>query len=310
MEGWEPYIENFSYYLTIEKGLSQNSVEAYVLDVSKLALFCADTYHGTSPVEVVADQIYELFTWLAELGIGARSQARIISGIKAFYKYMLIEGLIDADPTELIETPRLSRKIPEVLELAEIDAMIDAIDLSKQEGIRNRAIVECLYSCGLRVSELCDLKLSQTRFSEEFILVRGKGNKERLVPISKRAIDEIQQYISEFRVALPIQLGHEDYLFLNRRGKRLTRVMIFTIIKELATIAGIRKNVSPHTFRHSFATHLVDGGADLRAVQDMLGHESILTTEIYTHLDREHLRAEIDMFHPRSAIKSRNKKGV
>jgi len=238
--------------------------------------------------------------WAAELGMQASSQARLISGIKAFYKYLLISGSIEADPSELLEAPKIGRKLPDTLNHFEVEALIAAIDLSKPEGERNKAIIETLYGCGLRVSELINLKISNLYFNEEFIKVQGKGDKERLVPIGKAAMNQINRYIEQVRVHQNIQKSYEDYVFLNRRGKSLTRVMIFTIIKNLAEIIGLKKTISPHTFRHSFATELIERGADLRAVQEMLGHESITTTEIYTHLDREYLRNMIMSFHPRA----------
>ncbi|NOR87755.1 MAG: tyrosine recombinase, partial [Bacteroidales bacterium] len=240
--------------------------------------------------------------WLAELGLSSSSQARIISGIKAFYRFLLLEKQIETDPTELLELPRLGRKLPETLELDEIDAMIAEIDRSKPEGERNKAIIETLYSCGLRVTELVELKISHMYPEDSFIRVIGKGDKERLVPIGNQAIKQIDIYLNNIRNHIDIVKGHEDYIFLNRRGKKLTRNMIFLIIKDLAERAAIHKNISPHTFRHSFATHLVEGGADLRAVQEMLGHESIITTEIYTHLDRSFLKAEILNHHPRNKM--------
>ncbi len=305
MENWDGYLENFTFFLQMEKSMADNSVEAYVRDAGKLASFIHMSYPEIDPTKVKEHHISAFIHWLGEFGIGARSQARILSGIKAFFKHLVLDKLIDEDPTITMEMPQLSRKLPELLEVAEIDDMLSIIDLSTDEGQRNRAIIETLYSCGLRVSELCGLLISNIHLDEGFIKIKGKGNKERLVPISGKAIKEISLYTSGYRCFMNIVPGHEDILFLNRRGRQLTRVMIFTIVKQLATAAGIIKNVSPHTFRHSFATHLVDGGADLRAVQDMLGHESILTTEIYTHLDREHLRSAIEMYHPRS-----DKRGV
>lgn len=280
--------------------MAENSVDAYIRDAGKLSAFVQLYYPSVRPVDISEGHVTEFIHWLGEIGIGARSQARILSGIKAFFRHLKIEGILENDPTQNMEMPQLSRKLPEILEVAEIDSMLDVIDLSTGEGQRNRAIIETLYSCGLRVSELCGLLISNMFLDDGFIKVKGKGSKERLVPISKKAIKEIGLYIQGNRCFMDIVPGHEDFLFLNRRGKQLTRVMIFTIVKQLAEAAGIRKSISPHTFRHSFATHLVDGGADLRAVQDMLGHESILTTEIYTHLDREHLRSAIELYHPRS----------
>jgi len=297
---WTKYKDGFKTFLKLEKNLSDKTLEAYLLDVKKLEDFICDNYDHTTAETVSFKQIQALIIWLNELGISARSQARILSGIKNFYKYLVLEGIIEENPTALIEMPKLGLKLPEVLSIIEIDNIEKAIDLSKAEGHRNKAIIETLFSCGLRVSELTELKLSNVFFQERFIRVIGKGDKERLVPISEKALNDILLYLPD-RNSLPvIHPESADILFLNRRGKKLTRVMIFTIVKELAKAAGINKKVSPHTFRHSFATCLVDGGADLRAVQEMLGHESIVTTEIYTHLDKEYLRDTIFQFHPRS----------
>ena len=296
---WEGLIAAYKGFLKLEKGLSVNSIEAYLADVGKLRQYLELHQVDTAPAELDHEQLRAFLMWIGDMGLSARSQARILSGIKAFYHYLLLEDLIQKDPTALLEGPRLGRKLPEVLTVSEIDRMLDKIDLSKAEGRRNKAMLETLYSCGLRVSELVGLKLSGIFRAEGFIRVIGKGDKERLVPFSPRALKEIDLYMPD-RNSLSIQPGHEDILFLNRRGKMLTRNMVFTIIRELAQAAGIKKTVSPHTFRHSFATHLVEGGADLRAVQEMLGHESITTTEIYTHLDREYLREAIISFHPRS----------
>ena len=286
--------------MKLEKSLSANTIEAYINDVSKLISFLEIKNCNLPPESITMTNLKEFIRWINELGLGARSQARIISGIKAFYKYLLLEDVIETDPTTLLETPKIGRKLPEVLSVEEIDLLIGHIDLSKSEGQRNKAMVETLYSCGLRVSELINLKLSNIFFNQGFVRVTGKGNKERLVPIGSKAIHEIELYLIDRNKLPVISRESEDILFLNRRGRKLTRVMIFTIIKDLAEKSGIKKNISPHTFRHSFATHLIDGGADLRAVQEMLGHESILTTEIYTHLDREYLRDAIIRFHPRS----------
>ena len=297
---WKSYISGFRTFLKLEKSLSANTIEAYINDVSKLISFLEIKNCNLPPESITMTNLNEFIRWINELGLGARSQARIISGIKAFYKYLLLEDVIETDPTTLLETPKIGRKLPEVLSVEEIDLLIGHIDLSKSEGQRNKAMVETLYSCGLRVSELINMKLSNIFFNQGFVRVTGKGNKERLVPVGSKAIHEIELYLID-RNRLPvISRESEDILFLNRRGRKLTRVMIFTIIKDLAEKSGIKKNISPHTFRHSFATHLIDGGADLRAVQEMLGHESILTTEIYTHLDREYLRDAIIRFHPRS----------
>ncbi|MCE3278553.1 MAG: Tyrosine recombinase xerC [Bacteroidetes bacterium] len=253
-----------------------------------------------SPKELELQHLQDFVKWVNELGMAAHSQARMISGIKGFYKYLLLENVVSNDPTTLLEAPKLGRKLPDTLSVNDINKIIEAIDLSSNEGQRNKAMIETLYSCGLRVSELVNLKISHLYFNDEFIKVTGKGDKERLVPIGSVAIKQINIYKDEIRVHIPVKKDHEDFLFLNRRGARLTRVMIFTIIKRLAAKAQLKKHISPHTFRHSFATHLIEGGADLRAVQEMLGHESITTTEIYTHLDREYLRSAIIQFHPRS----------
>jgi integrase/recombinase XerD len=295
---WKTLIKEYEGFLKLEKGLSSNSINAYLSDINKLEQFLELKETGSGPEELDREHLSQFLTWISELGLSARTQARILSGIKAFYHYLLIEDLIEKDPTALLEGPRLDSKLPEVLTVEEIDRMLDLIDLSHPQGRRNRAMLETLYSCGLRVSELVGLKISGIFRAEGFIRVIGKGDKERLVPVSPRALREIDLYLPD-RNALPIQTGHEDVLFLNRRGRMLTRNMVFTIIKELARDAGIQKSVSPHTFRHSFATHLVEGGADLRAVQEMLGHESITTTEIYTHLDKAYLREAIISFHPR-----------
>jgi|TARA_B110000091_G_scaffold69403_1_gene76354 integrase/recombinase XerD len=293
------YIKGFIAYLQLERSLAKNSIEAYTADVDKLFQYLQNEDSGKSFLKVDLNDLRDFLAYINKIGVGARTQARIISGIKTFFKYLLLEDLITSDPSELLEAPRLGRKLPITLSISEIDKIEEVIDLSKPEGTRNKAIIETLYSCGLRVSELCDLKLSNLFFNEQYIRVIGKGDKERLVPIGSSAIKYIQIYTNEIRNHLQIQKGNEDIIFLNRRGRRLTRVMIFTIVKNLVEKAGIDKVVSPHSFRHSFATHLVEGGADLRAVQEMLGHESITTTEIYTHLDREYLRDTILTYHPR-----------
>jgi integrase/recombinase XerD len=297
---WEQYIQNFGVFLRLEKSLSAHSIEAYRRDIGKLVTFLEIRGYGLQPGEIEMSHLKEFLAWINEMGLSARSQARLVSGIKSFFKYLMLEDQIETDPTSLLEVPRIGRKLPEVLSIEEIDSILSGIDMSRPEGRRNRAMLEVLYSCGLRVSELISLRLSNIYFDKGFIRITGKGNKERLVPVGNTALREIRNYLPD-RNSLPvIEKGHEDILFLNRRGKGLSRVMVFTIIKNLASAAGIRKNISPHTFRHSFATHLIDGGADLRAVQEMLGHESILTTEIYTHLDRHYLRDAIIRFHPRS----------
>lgn len=297
---WDKHIKDFGIFLKLEKSLSGHSIEAYTRDVGKLTSFLEMRGYDLSPSGVELHHLSEFLGWINEMGLGARSQARLISGIKSFFKFLLLEDVIETDPTSLLETPRIGRKLPEVLSIEEIDRMLAEIDLSKSEGRRNRAMLEVLYSCGLRVTELINLRFSHIYFDKGFVRLTGKGNKERLVPVGKIALREIRNYLPD-RNSLPrIEKEFEDILFLNRRGSRLSRVMVFSIIKDLAASAGIKKNISPHTFRHSFATHLIDGGADLRAVQEMLGHESILTTEIYTHLDRQYLRDAIIRFHPRS----------
>jgi len=297
---WERAIKDFEYYLKLEKGLSANTVQAYINDVTHLKNFSLFKYPTYSPIEIKLQQLEEFLSYLHDLEIHARSQARIISGIKAFYFFLELGDYIKENPSMLLSTPRLDKKLPIVLTVEEIDELIGAIDLSKPDGHRNRAMLEVLYSCGLRVSELVELKLFQLHFDEGFIRVIGKGNKERLVPISAKAIRELNNYFEQTRNTQKIQKGFENYVFLNKNGRNITRVMVFTIIKQLAKKIGLNKPISPHTFRHSFATHLVEGGADLRAVQQMLGHESIITTEIYTHLDKTYLKQIITDFHPRS----------
>jgi len=288
---WESEIGEFKTFQKVEKNLSDNSVNAYVADLNKLVDFLRSFgYEDVKPEDVTLSHLKEMMEWVSKEGISPRTQARIISGIKAFYKFLLIEEKLEKDPTALLETPKIGRKLPEVLSIEEIDAIINSIDIKKPEGQRNKAILETLYSCGLRVSELIELKISNLFFESGFIKIEGKGSKERLIPISTKAIKEINLYLSEYRRLLNIDPKDEDILFLNRRGRKLSRVMIFTIIKNLVRELGLKKNISPHTFRHSFATHLIDGGANLRAVQEMLGHESIITTEIYTHLDRSEER--------------------
>ena len=296
---WETEIDEFRSYLKLEKGLSDNSINAYISDLNKLVRYLQDRSLEMEPDKVTLTELKGLMEWVSSRGISPRTQARIISGIKSFYKFLLIEEKIEKDPTALLEAPRIGRKLPEVMTVEEIDTIINAVDTKKPEGQRNKAILETLYSCGLRVSELIDMKISNLYFESGFIKIEGKGNKERLVPVSTKAIKEINLYLSEYRRLLKIHPEHEDILFLNRRGKKLSRVMIFTIIKNIANSLNISKNISPHTFRHSFATHLVDGGANLRAVQEMLGHESIITTEIYTHLDKDYLKETVSQFHPR-----------
>lgn len=295
---WEVYKKGFKAYLQLEKSLSDNSVEAYLRDIDKLTQYLQETSSLKTPDALKLEDLQHFIHWVAQLGMTATSQARIISGIKAFYKYCLLENISRLDPTTLLETPKLKRTLPDVLSFEEIESIINQVDLSKPEGARNKAILETMYSCGLRVSEVVNLKLSQLYTDVGFIRVVGKGDKERLVPIGSSAVHYISIYKNNIRVHLQPKPGSEDILFLNNRGSRLSRVMIFLIIRELVKKAGIKKTVSPHTFRHSFATHLVEGGADLRAVQEMLGHESITTTEIYTHLDREFLKKTLESFHP------------
>lgn len=298
---WTPTIKGFKSYLQLERSLSENSVQAYLHDVEMLVQYFVLHEIDVTPQNVEQKQVEDFIQYVSKLGMSATSQARILSGIKAFFKYMLIEDMITKSPTELLEAPKIGRKLPDVLSVEEINSIIDAIDLSTNEGERNKAMLETMYSCGLRVSELVNLKLSNLMFDDGFIIVRGKGDKERIVPIGSVAMKHINIYVNQIRNHMAnIKKESEDILFLNRRGAQLTRVMVFTIIKQLLEKTGINKKVSPHTFRHSFATHLVEGGADLRAVQEMLGHESITTTEIYTHLDREYLRQAIIDFHPRS----------
>ncbi len=297
---WDDSIRGFEDYLRLEKALSQNSINAYINDINKLMDFLKNNFKGITPQKVKLNHLKSFVEWLNEKGVSPRTQARTISGIKSFYKYLLIEEKINSDPTSLLESPKIGRKLPDVLSLEEIDLLINSIDVEKPEGQRNKAILETLYACGLRVSELVNLKASNLFFEQGYVKVEGKSNKERLVPISNRAIVEIKKYQEGYRKSLKISQSAQDILFVNRRGQILSRVMIFTIIKNLAEKVNLNKKISPHTFRHSFATHLIDGGADLRAVQEMLGHESILTTEIYTHLDREYLKDTINQFHPRS----------
>lgn len=298
MKNTRNLLKNFQTYLRLERSLSGNTLLAYTCDIEKLYDFLDDL--GIRITQVSHRELSDFIQQIAELGIAPRTQARIISGIKAFYRFLILESVITDDPSSLLESPRLGRKLPEVLSTEEINALVAAVDLSKAEGQRNKAILETLYGCGLRVTELIELKISHLYFKEAFVKVRGKGNKERLVPISQTALNEIVRYLETDRCLLDIKPGQEDFVFLNRRGSHLTRVMIFTIVKNLAVMANIKKEVSPHTFRHSFATHLLEGGANLRVIQQMLGHSSIITTEIYTHLDRSLLMQTINEFHPRA----------
>ena len=295
---WEGYKKGFRAYLQLEKSLSDNTVQAYMQDLEKLTQYLLLINAERSPRQIELNDLEKFVKRISELGMTPSSQSRIISGIKNFYKYCLQEQIVTKDPTALLEAPKLKRSLPDVLSFDEIESIISAIDLSTPEGVRNKAVIETLYSCGLRVTELVNLKISCLYLDVGFIRVIGKGDKERLVPVGSSAVKHINLYKNNTRVHIPVKPGNEDILFLNRRGRKLSRVMIFMIIKELAKQAGITKNISPHTFRHSFATHLVEGGANLRAVQEMLGHESITTTEIYTHLDREYLRDTLQRFHP------------
>jgi len=295
---WSTYIKSFQSYLKIERGLSQNTIDNYSFDIERLCAFLDANSISVSPIKITEETIQQ-FIYSVSKEVNARSQARIISGLKSFFSYLIFEDYRNDSPMELIEAPRIGRKLPDTLSVADIDAIINAIDLSKDEGERNRAMLETLYGCGLRVSELVSLKISDLFFDEGFIKITGKGNKQRFVPISAVTQKYISIYKSQIRSHLTIQKGFEDTLFLNRRGKQLTRAMVFTIIKQLAEKIGLAKVISPHTFRHSFATHLLENGADLRAIQLMLGHESITTTEVYVHLDRKHLTQIMNTFHPR-----------
>lgn len=300
---WEQQIRDFGHYLKLERSLSDNSVEGYLSDVEKLRQFVSITQKGLQAADVSAGTLRNFLEYITELGMSAHSQARILSGLKSFFKYLMFEGTIEKDPTALIEGPKLGRKLPDTLSFDEIESLLEAIDLSSPEGARNRAMLEVLYSSGLRVSELVDLQINNIYHESGFLRVTGKGNKERLVPIGRDALRYLDIYMKQVRGKSPHKSpvkGYESFVFLNRNGRQLTRVMVFTIIKNLAKAIGLKKSISPHTFRHSFATHLIEGGADLRAVQEMLGHESITTTEIYTHLDRDYLRQVIQEFHPRS----------
>ena len=297
---WPSTINGFRSYLKLEKFLSPNSIDAYLQDMDKLWQFSVSLQPPRKPETITTPDLKAFINWINELGMTPASQARILSGIKAFYKFLLMENLLSHDPSEQVEAPRLTRKLPDTLSIVEIDALIAAIDLSKPDGMRNKTMLEVLYSCGLRVTELITLKISNLYLEDDFVKILGKGSKERLVPIGEQAQKMLLIYLQHIRVHLDIKKGQEDYVFLSKRGAALSRVMVFMIIKALAEKIGLKKSISPHTFRHSFATHLIEGGADLRAVQDMLGHESITTTEIYTHLDREYLRETIIQYHPRS----------
>ena len=297
---WASIIKGFQAYLKLERSVSANTSAAYLCDVALLESFLESEMGGKSLNQVDFSDLKEFIAWIHGRGMSASSQARILSGIKTFFHFLVLEGLLSDNPTTLLESPKLSRKLPDTLSIHEINSLIDALDLSKPEGMRNKAILEMLYGCGLRVSEVVDLKISNLFLDIELVKILGKGNKERLVPIGSEAAKFLQIWLQEVRVHLKIKPGQEDWVFLNNRGSSLSRVMVFLIIKGLATKIGLKKTISPHTFRHSFATHLLEGGADLRAVQEMLGHESITTTEIYTHLDRDYLKSTILQYHPRS----------
>ena len=297
---WQSGLTGFKSYLRLERSLSANTIEAYLHDVEKLHQFFFSRSEEKDIKSITSTDLKDFLVWVNELGMLPPTQARVLSGLKAFFKYLVLENLITIDPSALLESPKTSRKLPDTLNILEINSMIEAIDLSRPEGMRNKAMLEILYGCGLRVSELTGLKISNLYLDIDFIKILGKGNKERLVPIGSDAIKFLRLFIDEIRIHIAVKPGKEDFVFLNKRGNPISRVMVFLIIKDLAVKAGIKKNISPHTFRHSFATHLIEGGADLRAVQEMLGHESITTTEIYTHLDRDYLRETIIQFHPRS----------
>ncbi|MDR3367383.1 MAG: site-specific tyrosine recombinase XerD [Prevotellaceae bacterium] len=299
---WDEVISDFLAYLRLERSLSEKTLTAYSADVRKLREY-AEGVLGLQPQEVERAHVEQLLAQLHDSGLGSRSQARVLSGVKAFFKYLLIDDVVDANPTQQVAAPKLGRSLPEVLTVDEVERIIAAVDLSKPEGHRNKAMVEMLYSCGLRVSELVNLRFENMYLDKGFLRIVGKGNKERLTPIGGKAVSALQLYL-DGRRAKTEQRSASDVVFLNRRGAKLTTVMVFIIIKDLAARAGITKTISPHTFRHSFATHLIEGGADLRAVQEMLGHESITTTEIYTHLDREYLRQAILLYHPRAQPRS------
>jgi len=296
----QSYLKGFSGYLKLERSLAENSIEAYKNDVAKLFQYLETAEKVDSLKVITLKELRAFLVYLNELGAQASTQSRVVSGIKSFFGYLLQEELINTDPSELLETPKIIRKLPDTLNIHEIDLLINAIDASKPDGMRNKAIMEVLYGCGLRVSELTDLRISNISEETEFIRVIGKGNKERIVPIGGTALKLLKIYREEVRVHQNIKKGNEDFVFLNRFGAKLSRISIFNLIKSLAVIAGIRKSISPHTLRHSFATHLIEGGADLRAIQEMLGHASITTTEIYTHLDRDYLKTVITEFHPRA----------
>ncbi|GAB4021840.1 site-specific tyrosine recombinase XerD [Spirosoma migulaei] len=306
---WQSYINAFKNYLKLERSLAENSVEAYLHDADKLHEYILLTDPARTPMQVTEKELMNFLKYLGELGLSAHSQARMLSGIKSFFKYLLLENLIDRDPTQLLEAPKLGRKLPDTLSFPEIEDMLAAIDLSTPGGARDRAMLEVLYSSGLRVTELLNLRLTNCFFTEGFVRVLGKGDKVRLVPIGEDAMHYTRIYVEHVRSQLDVQKGDEDTIFLNLRGKQLSRITVFTTIKKLAEEVGIKKTISPHTFRHSFATHLIEGGADLRAVQQMLGHESITTTEIYTHLDRDYLQQTLREYHPRATSRGQGARG-
>ncbi len=297
---WKSAINGFRNYLELERGLSHNSVQAYIRDIEQFSAFAELKESIKTPDGITLDTVEQFMGSLYDRGLARNSQARMLSGVRSFCKYLRLEGLMEGDPVELVESPRAQRKLPDVLSVEEVSRLIDSVDLSRREGVRNKAMLETMYSCGLRVTELVELKMSQVDLIDGQVRIIGKGNKERIVPIGSTAMNAIDDYLSHYRSGLTPASGHEDTLFLGRQGRGISRQMAFTMIRRLAIQAGIRKNVSPHTFRHSFATHLVEAGADLRAVQVMLGHAQIATTEIYTHLDRRFLREQVTQFHPRS----------
>ena len=297
---WQSGLSGFKSYLRLERSLSANTIDAYLHDVDKLRQFFISRSEDKDLAKISSDDLKDFLVWVNELGMLPPTQARVLSGLKAFFKYMVLDKQISMDPSALLESPKMSRKLPDTLSILEINKMIDSIDLSRAEGMRNKAMLEILYGCGLRVSELTGLKISNLYLDIDFVKILGKGNEERLVSTGSAATKSLYLFTDEVRLHIAVKPGKEDFVFLNKRGNPISRVMVFLIIKDLAKKAGINKNISPHTFRHSFATHLIEGGADLRAVQEMLGHESITTTEIYTHLDRDYLRETIIQFHPRN----------
>lgn len=302
---WQSTLKGFQSFLKLERSLSANSIVAYTEDVERFVQFLAEKKLNLNPEQIEHKHLTDFLQWLNKLERSATTQSRVISGIRAFYKYLLLENLVTKNPTELLETPKIGRTLPDVLNVEDIDQLLNAVEMSTPKGHRDRTMLETMYSCGLRVSELVNLKISDLFFDTEFVRVIGKGNKQRLIPIGREAMKFINIYKDTIRVHSPVQKGFEDFLFLNNRGRKLTTTMVFLIIRGLATKIGMKKHVSPHTFRHSFATHLVENGADLRSVQEMLGHESITTTEIYTHMDRKYLRDTIDKYHPRSLKRSK-----